>query len=73
LYPKASLNLSNSNLPFSFSLNLYAVDQSSFCLNSLESDDNAFIAREIVLPDDLPLGKFGDEVPHMEEEEKTNE
>ena len=35
--------------------------------------DHAFIAREIVLPDDLPLGKFGDEVPHMEEEEKTNE
>jgi hypothetical protein len=31
--------------------------------------DNAFIARQIVLPDDLPLGKFGDEVPHMEEEE----
>jgi hypothetical protein len=31
--------------------------------------DNAFIVRQIVLPDGLPLGKFGDEVPHMEEEE----
>jgi hypothetical protein len=35
--------------------------------------DHAFIVRRIVLPDDLPFGKFGDEVPHMEEEEKTNE
>ena len=35
--------------------------------------DHAFIVRRIVLPDDLPFGEFGDEVPHMEEEEKTNE
>ena len=35
--------------------------------------DHAFIARQIVLPDGLPFGEFGDEVPHMEEEEKTNE
>lgn len=35
--------------------------------------DQAFIVRQIVLPDDLPFGEFGDEVPHMEEEEKTNE
>ena len=35
--------------------------------------DHAFIVRQIVLPDGLPFGEFGDEVPHMEEEEKTNE
>ena len=35
--------------------------------------DQAFIVRQIVLPDGLPFGEFGDEVPHMEEEEKTNE
>ena len=35
--------------------------------------DHAFIVRRIVLPDGLPFGEFGDEVPHMEEEEKTNE
>jgi hypothetical protein len=33
----------------------------------------AFISRQIVLHDDLPFGEFGDEVPHMQEEEKTNE
>lgn len=34
---------------------------------------DAYIHREVVLVDGLPFGKFGDEVPHMEEEEKTNE
>ena len=33
----------------------------------------AFISRQIVLVGGLPFGEFGDEVPHMEEEEKTNE
>jgi hypothetical protein len=31
--------------------------------------DRAFIVRQIVLPDGLPFGEFGDEVPHMEREE----
>jgi len=31
--------------------------------------DHAFIVRQIVLPDGLPFGEFGDEVPHMEREE----
>lgn len=31
--------------------------------------DHAFIVRRIVLPDGLPFGEFGDEVPHMEREE----
>lgn len=30
---------------------------------------DAFIARQIVLPEGLPFGEFGDEVPHMEREE----
>lgn len=33
----------------------------------------AFISRQIILVDGLPFGEFGDEVPHMQEEEKTNE
>lgn len=31
--------------------------------------NDAFIARQIVLPEGLPFGEFGDEVPHMEREE----
>lgn len=30
---------------------------------------DAFITRQIVLPEGLPFGEFGDEVPHMEREE----
>ena len=30
---------------------------------------DAFITRQIVLPEGLPFGEFGDEVPHMESEE----
>ena len=31
--------------------------------------EDAFITRQIVLPEGLPFGEFGDEVPHMEREE----
>lgn len=34
--------------------------------------NDAYITRQIVLPEGLPFGEFGDEVPHMEREE-TNE
>lgn len=31
--------------------------------------NDAYITRQIVLPEGLPFGEFGDEVPHMEREE----
>ena len=34
--------------------------------------EDAYITRQIFLPEGLPFGEFGDEVPHMEREE-TNE